>query len=47
MNVAKIIVSNRTKNKAEELKSRFTNLDVLDWGDVIDFDIIIKLLVWD
>ena len=42
MNVAKIIVSNRTKNKAEELKSRFINLDVLDWGEVTDFDIIIN-----
>ncbi len=42
MNVAKIIVSNRTKNKAEELKSRFLNLDVLDWGDITDFDVIIN-----
>ena len=42
MNVAKIIVSNRTKNKAEELKSRFPNLDVLDWGDITDFDVIIN-----
>ena len=42
MNVAKIIVSNRTKNKAEELKSRFLNLDVLDWGNITDFDVIIN-----
>ena len=42
MNVAKIIVSNRTKNKAEELKSRFLNLDLLDWGDITDFDVIIN-----
>ena len=42
MNIAKIIVSNRTKNKAEELKSRFLNLDVLDWGDITDFDVIIN-----
>ena len=42
MNVAKIIVSNRTKYKAEELKSRFLNLDVLDWGEITDFDVIIN-----
>ncbi len=42
MNVSKIIVSNRTKKKAEELKSRFHNLDILDWGDIVDFDIIIN-----
>ena len=42
MNVAKIIVSNRTKKRAEDLKLRFLNVDVLDWGDIIDFDIIIN-----
>ncbi len=42
MNVSKIIVSNRTKKKAEDLKLRFHNLDILDWGDIIDFDIIIN-----
>ena len=42
MNVSKILVSNRTKEKAEDLKSQFYNLDVLDWGDIIDFDVIIN-----
>ena len=42
MNVSKIIVSNRTKKKAEDLKSLFNNLEVLDWGDIIDFDVIIN-----
>ena len=42
MNVSKIIVSNRTKKKAEDLKSQFHNLDLLDWGDMVDFDIIIN-----
>ena len=42
MNVSKIIISNRTKKKAEDLKLRFHNLNVLDWGDIIDFDIIIN-----
>ena len=42
MNVSKIIVSNRTKKKAEDLKLKFHNLDLLDWGDMVDFDIIIN-----
>ena len=42
MNVSKIIISNRTKKKAEDLKSLFYNLEVLDWGDIIDFDVIIN-----
>ena len=42
MDVSQIIVSNRTKKKAEDLKSRFHNLEVLDWGDIIDFDVIIN-----
>ena len=42
MNVSQIIVSNRTKKKAEDLKSRFKNLEILDWGDITDFDLIIN-----
>ena len=42
MNVSKIIISNRTKKKAEDLKSQFNNLEVLDWGDIYDFDVIIN-----
>ncbi len=42
MNVSKISISNRTKEKAEDLKSQFNNLDVLDWGDINDFDVIIN-----
>ena len=40
--VSKIIISNRTKKKAEDLKSQFHNLEVLDWGDIKDFDVIIN-----
>ena len=29
---AKIILSNRTKKKAEELKKKYTEVEVLDWG---------------
>ncbi len=42
MNVSKIIISNRTKKKAEDLKLRFSNIEVLNWGDLIDFDVIIN-----
>ena len=42
MNVSKISISNRTKEKAEDLKSQFNNLEVLDWGDINDFDVIIN-----
>ena len=42
MNAAKIILSNRTKEKAEELKKLFKDLIILDWGDLIDFDMIIN-----
>jgi len=42
MDVLKIIVSNRTKEKAENLKSQFNNLEILDWGHLVDFDVIIN-----
>ena len=42
MNVSKIIISNRTKKKAENLRSQFQYLEVLEWGDIIDFDVIIN-----
>ena len=42
MNVSKIIISNRTRKKAEDLKLRFQNLEVLDWGNIVDFDVIIN-----
>ena len=29
---AKVFLSNRTKKKAEELKKKYTEIDVLDWG---------------
>ena len=42
MNVSQIIISNRTKKKAEDLQSRFHNLEVVDWGEINDFDVIIN-----
>jgi shikimate dehydrogenase len=37
-----IIVSNRTKEKAEDLKNLFKDIEITNWGDVPDFDLIIN-----
>ena len=42
MNVDKIILSNRTREKAEELKKLFKDLIILDWGELTEFDMIIN-----
>jgi len=42
MNASKIILSNRTREKAEALKNVFKDLSVLDWGEIVDFDMIIN-----
>ena len=41
LGVKNIVISNRTKNKAEALAKEY-NLVVSDWGKIIDFDIIIN-----
>tara|TARA_B100000029_G_scaffold363016_1_gene356065 strand:- start:5862 stop:6644 length:783 start_codon:yes stop_codon:yes gene_type:complete len=38
----KITLSNRTKEKAEYLKKIFPYLEIIDWGKMIDFDMIIN-----
>ena len=42
LGVSKIIVSNRTKQKTENLKKNFPNIDLVDWGDQPEFDMIIN-----
>ncbi len=42
MKVSKIILSNRTKKKAENLKKSFKDLDIVAWGNVPNFDMIIN-----
>ena len=42
MKVSKIIVSNRTKTKAENLKNLFKGLEIVDWGTSPNFDMIIN-----
>ena len=40
--VSKIIVSNRTKQRAEDLKKNFPKTNVVDWGNQPEFDMIIN-----
>ena len=42
MKISEIIVTNRTKYRAENLKDLFKNLKVVDWGDIPQFDMIIN-----
>ena len=42
MGAAKIIISNRTKNKAEDLKKSFSELEIIDWGETPNFDMVIN-----
>ena len=42
MDVLEIKVSNRTKQKAEDLKMLFKDLEIIEWGDLPDFDVIIN-----
>ena len=42
MSVSKIIISNRTKEKAENLKKSFPNLEIIEWGDTPIADMVIN-----
>ena len=42
LGVFKISLSNRTKEKAVELKKIYKDLEVINWGECIDFDMIIN-----
>ena len=42
MDVQEIIISNRTRERAETLKVLFNNLKILEWGDLTDFHMIIN-----
>ena len=42
MGASKIILSNRTKKKAEDLKKSFSYLEIIDWGEIPEFDMIIN-----
>ena len=42
MNVLEVLVCNRTKDKAENLKNLFENIKIVDWGQLPTFDMIIN-----
>ena len=42
MEVSEITITNRTRQKAENLKTQFPNVSVIDWEEVIDFDLVIN-----
>ena len=42
MKVSKITISNRTKIKAENLEKLFENIEIVEWGVVPNFDMIIN-----
>ena len=42
MGVSNILISNRTREKAEELKKIFKDLKIIEWGNVPKFNMIIN-----
>ena len=42
MHVQEIIISNRTREKAENLKALFNNIRILEWGNLTDFHMVIN-----
>ena len=42
MNVLEIKLTNRTIERAKNLKTQFNNLEIVEWGKVPDFDVIIN-----
>ena len=42
MGFSEIMISNRTKKKAEEVKNIFSNIKLVNWGETPDFDVIIN-----
>jgi shikimate dehydrogenase len=42
LEVEKIFLSNRTESKVQELKTFFPEIEIVEWGETVDFDIIIN-----
>ena len=42
MGAAKIILSNRTQSKAEKIKKTFSDLEIVNWGEIPEFNMIIN-----
>ena len=45
LGTSKIYLSNRTKEKAEELKKIYSDLQIIDWGQSPDFDMIMNATI--
>ncbi len=45
MGVHEITLSNRTKSKAEEIKKVYSDIKIIDWGEISDFDMIINATI--
>ena len=42
MGASKILINNRTKKKAEDLKNIYSDIQILNWGEIPNFDMIIN-----
>jgi shikimate dehydrogenase len=42
MGASKIILSNRTRKKADDLKKTFSYIEIVEWGEISDFNMIIN-----
>ncbi len=42
MKASKITLTNRTKENAEKLKKLFKDIEIINWGERVDFDMIIN-----
>ena len=42
MGASKIIISNRTKTKAEDLKKQFDGIEIVNWGETPNFDMVVN-----
>ena len=44
MKASNIVLSNRTKSKAENIKKIFPEIEIIDWGKTGEFDMILSLI---
>ena len=42
MGISEIVLSNRTKQKAESLKKLFPYVKIINWGETAKFDLIVN-----
>lgn len=42
LNASQIMLCNRTKEKAENLNKSYSNLKIVNWGEIPDFDMVIN-----